>query len=129
MLAYGDRLRRVEIDADGLAEYWIDRLERLLRAEVRDLDVVPAAQRVDVEFGEFMTDDLATVCRILDLAGIGVTDRARRELAAYAAAHPRGRDGRVAYDLRAHFRLDPAAVRERFGFYLDAFPRIRPEVQ
>ena len=27
--AYVDRLRRVEIDADGLSTYWVDRLERL----------------------------------------------------------------------------------------------------
>ena len=32
MLAYGDRMRRVRIDADELAAYWIDRVERLLRA-------------------------------------------------------------------------------------------------
>ena len=34
MLAYGDRSRRVAIDADGLAAYWVDRIERLLRATV-----------------------------------------------------------------------------------------------
>ena len=36
MLAYGDRMRRVRIEADQLAAYWVDRIERLLRAAVRD---------------------------------------------------------------------------------------------
>ena len=31
MLAYGDRVRRVGIEADDLASYWVDRIERLLR--------------------------------------------------------------------------------------------------
>jgi hypothetical protein len=35
MLAYGDRMRRRDIDPDGLVDYWIDRIERLLRACVR----------------------------------------------------------------------------------------------
>jgi Sulfotransferase family len=129
MLAYGDRLRRVHVDADGLAAYWVDRIERLLRTAVDDIALIPPAQRVDVEFGEFMADDLAMACRILDAAGIEVTEATRAELAAYAAGNPRGRGGRVEYDLRADFGLEPAAVRDRFGFYFDAFPQVRPEVQ
>jgi hypothetical protein len=129
MLAYGDRLRRVEIDADGLAAYWIERIERLLRAAVRDLDVIPDAQRIDVEFGEFMADDLAMACRILEVAGIDLTEQARGELSAYVAENPRGRDGSIAYDLRRDFRVEPGELRERFGFYFDAFPQIRPEVE
>ena len=129
MLAYGDRLRRVEVDADGLAAYWVDRIERLLRAAVRDLDVIPPDRRVDVEFGEFMRDDLAVAHRILETAGIAVTDEASAALAAYVAGYPRGRDGSVAYDLRGHFHLEPDEVRERFRFYLDAFPQVRAEVR
>jgi hypothetical protein len=128
MLAYGDRLRRVEIDADGLARYWVDRIERLLRAAVRDLGAVPADRRVDVEFGAFMADDLGTACRILEQARIAVTDNARAALASYVAGNPRGRAGSVAYDLRGDFGLEPDAVRERFRFYFDAFPQIRAEV-
>ncbi len=128
MLAYGDRLRRREIDADGLAAYWVERIEALLRSFVRDLDLIPRAQRVDVEFGRFMADDLGMVEHIYDCAGIGMTDDARARLGAYVDAHPRGRDGRVVYDLRADFGLEPAAVRERFSFYLDRFPEIAPEV-
>lgn len=128
MLAYGDRMRRVAVDADDLAAYWVDRIERLLRAAVRDAHLIPAAQRVDVEFGEFMADDLAMATRILDVAGMEVTDRARTELTTYLAGNPRGKDGRVVYDLRGDFGLEPAELHERFSFYYDAFPQITQEV-
>jgi hypothetical protein len=128
MLAYGDRLRRREVDADGLATYWVDRIERLLRAAVVDIGRIEATRRVDVEFGAFMADELGTVERILDAAGIGMSDPARRQLEAYIRTNPRGKNGRLAYDLRRDFHLDPNEVRERFGFYFDAFPQVRAEV-
>jgi Sulfotransferase family len=128
MLAYGDRLRRSEIEADELASYWVDRVERLLRAAVRDAHVVPTAQRVDVEFNEFMADDLAMAERILEVAGQPADDRTRAELSAYLAGSPRAKDGRMVYNLREDFNLDPDSLYERFGFYLDAFPQIEREV-
>ena len=128
MLAYGDRSRRVEVDADGLAAYWVDRIERLLRAAVRDADLIPADQRIDVEFGEFMRDDVAMASRILEMAGLDVGDDTRAQLEAYVAGNPRGRDGRIVYDLRGDFHLEPAELYERYAFYFDAFPQITPEV-
>jgi hypothetical protein len=128
MLAYGDRLRRVHVEVDELAWYWIDRIERLLRAAVRDTHLIPPGQRVDVEFGEFMADDLAMATRILDAAGLELTDLARGALLAYLARNPRGKEGRVVYDLRADFGLEPDDLYERFAFYFEAFPSIRREV-
>jgi len=128
MLAYGDRMRRVEVDAPGLAEYWVDRVERLLRAAVRDAHLISVDQRVDVEFGEFMQDDLAMAAKILQTAGMELTDTARAELEGYLAGNPRGKDGRVVYDLRRDFGLDPDDLYQRFEFYFDAFPQIDREV-
>ncbi len=128
MLAYGDRNRRLEIDADGLAAYWVDRIERLLRAAVRDAHLIPAAQRVDVEFGAFMADDLAMALGIIDRSGLGATADARDRLAAYVAGNPRGRDGRIVYDLRTDFGLDPDELHERFAFSFEAFPTVTREV-
>jgi hypothetical protein len=128
MLAYGDRMRRVDVEADDLASYWVDRVERLLRAAVRDAHLIPASQRIDVEFGEFMSDDLAMAGRILEVAGIELTDTAREQLGTYLAGNPRGKEGRVVYDLRGDFRLEPEDLYDRFAFYLEAFPQIRREV-
>ena len=128
MLGYGDRNRRLEVGLDELAAYWVDRIERLLRAAVRDVHLIPDGRRVDVEFGEFMTDDLGMAVRVLETAGLEVTDTARTQLAAYVDGNPRGKDGRIVYDLRADFGLEPEELYERYGFYLDTFPQIRREV-
>ena len=128
MLAYGDRNRRVEIEPDGLASYWVERIEALLRAAVRDASCVPPAQRVDVEFSEFMSDDLAMARRILSAAGMGATEESERAMGEYLDGNPRGRDGRVVYDLRGDFGLEPDQLYDRYGFYFEAFPQVRREV-
>ncbi len=46
----------------------------------------------------------------------------------YMDSHPRGKDGRVVYDLAGDFNLDSAELRERFRFYTDAYP-MKLEVQ
>lgn len=129
MLAYGDRHRRVEVEADDLADYWIDRVERLLRAAVRDVGRIPADRRVDVEFGAFMADDVGMAERIITAAGLEVTPACHDGLVDYVDSNPRGRAGRVVYDLRADFGVDPDALYERYAFYFDAFPQIDREVE
>jgi hypothetical protein len=128
MLAYADRTRRTRVGADELAAYWLDRYEVLLRAAVRDAHLIADAQRVDVEFGEFMSDDVAMAIKILETAGLEISETVRKELADYMAGNPRGKDGKVVYDLRADFRLDPDELHERFAFYFEAFPQVRREV-
>jgi hypothetical protein len=75
-----------------------------------------------------MADELGTLQRIYEAAGIELTETARAEIGAYQAAHPRGKEGRVVYDLRGDFATTPEQVRERFGDYLDQFP-VSIEVQ
>ena len=79
-------------------------------------------------FHEYMADEIGTIQRVYDAAGIELTDRARAEIEAYQAAHPRGKQGRVVYDLRRDFSTTPDEVRSRFGAYLDRFD-VRSEVQ
>lgn len=121
MLAYGDRVRRTRVDPPAVAAYWIDRVERLLRACVRDRGLVPDSQSLDVRFHEFMADDVGMVERIYALAGLPMTAEARASLDAYMADHPRGKHGRILYDLKGDFGVDPDALRERFAFYTECF--------
>lgn len=122
MQAYSSRIQRTEIDAGWLAEYWTDRVEHLLRACLKDRQVWPEAQSIDVPFHTFMADDVAMVSRIMDKADMPLTPQARREIAAYMQAHPRGKEGRIVYHLKRDFGIDPDALRQRFQFYFDAFP-------
>jgi hypothetical protein len=127
MLAYGARMNYRTPKPEWYLDYWTDRIRRLLEASVRDRALLPAARTIDVLFHEFMADDLATVERIYDVAGLAMTDTARGQIAAYLREHPRGKEGQVLYDLRRDFGADPAAVREPFGFYFERFP-VKTEV-
>jgi hypothetical protein len=122
MLAYGDRIRRKRVDPPAVAAYWIDRVERLLRSCVRDRERIPASQSLDVMFHEFMADDVATVEQIYALAGLPMTPEARASLERYMAENPRGKHGRIVYDLKGDFGIDPDELRQRFEFYFEAFP-------
>jgi hypothetical protein len=116
------------VEPDELAAYWLERIEQLLRASVRDLDLVPPAQRVEVEFGRFMADEMGTVEQILAAAGLPPDEDARRQVDLHRESHPRGLGGRIVYDLRADFGLEPDVVRRHFDFYFERFPQVRAEV-
>lgn len=114
-------------DIAAHVEYWVDRIERMLRAYMRDADIVPAAQRVDLMFQDVMADDVGSAQKVLNAAGLPTTAESLADMHDYMAAHPRGKDGRVVYDLAGDFNLDKAALREKFSFYTDRFP-VRKEV-
>ena len=126
MNAYGSRLRCSYVDMGAIGAYWVDRVERLLRACVRDRALVPAHRSLDVVFHEFMANDIATVEQVYDLAGLPMTNAARASLKRFLDDNQRGKYGRVVYDLKGDFGIDPDALRERFSFYFEAFP-IRAE--
>ncbi len=121
-IAYVIRTRERVVDPDYYLHYWIDRVERLLRAYVRDVELIPAAQRFDVFFDEFVRDDLGTVERVYDAAGLELTPGARAEIQEYQRDHVRGKYGAIDHDLRRDFGIDPDELRSRFSFYLDRFP-------
>jgi len=121
MLAYGQRMSRRQVMTGELLAYWTDRVERLLRTCVRDRAALPAAQSIDVPFHELIKDDVGWVEKIYTKAGLKLTDRARAELSGFVEDH-REDYGRVVYDLKGQFGVDPDALRERFDFYYQAFP-------
>ncbi|KRA85678.1 hypothetical protein ASD91_19925 [Pseudomonas sp. Root68] len=126
MIAYGDRIRRHTVDVKALARYWTDRVEHLLRACVRDRDSVPVGQSLDVLFDDYMADQQTVIERIYAMAGLPLTADAKARIQAYLNANPRGKHGRVIYDLKGDFGVDIAALRERFGFYYERFS-VKPE--
>lgn len=122
MMAYLDRLRRHEADLPGLAEYWIGRIERLLRKCVEDRASIPQGHVIDVMFHDYMANQMGTIERICAANGLEITDQARARFAAYIDDNQRHKHGRVHYDLAGQFGVDIGALRERFAFYYEAFP-------
>lgn len=107
--------------------YWVDRIEHMLRAYMRDMDTIPAERRIDLMFQDVMADDVGSAQTVLTAAGLPPSEESARDMQRYMEEHPRGRDGRVVYDLEGNFGLDLKALRERFRFYTDHFP-VRLEV-
>jgi hypothetical protein len=121
-LAYVIRTREKRVDPDWYFEYWVDRVERLLSAYVRDIEALPEDAQFHVPFDEFVQDDLAMVERIYDAAGLPLTDDARAEITAYRDSHERGKYGAIDHDLRRDFGADPEELRRRFAFYTERAP-------
>lgn len=121
MLAYGDRLRRKEIDPDGLVDYWIDRVERLLRACVRDRDLIASDQSMDIPFRQLNGNEMPILETLYGYNGTEFTAETQAAFRGYLDANPRGKHGQLRYDLRGHFGRSPEEVRSRFGFYFDRF--------
>lgn len=128
MVAYGQRTSRSSIDLAGVLGYWSDRVAHLLRACVRDRECVAQAQSIDIPFHDFMAADLAMVARLYDKAGLEMTEQSRGQLERFIREHPRGKHGRIVYNLREDFGMEPAQLRSRFDFYFDRFP-VQVEVE
>lgn len=122
MLTYGARTLYRSPRPTWYRDYWTDRIGRLLDAFGRDRHLLVDERTVDVYFHEYMDDEIGTLQRIYDAAGIELTGQALDEIEAYRAAHPRGKEGRVVYDLRRDFDTTPEAIRSRFEDYLNRFP-------
>lgn len=72
---------------------------------------------LDVDYGDFVDDPVATAGRIYDRFGMEAGDELRGAWQAHVAAHPQGEHGEHDYTLE-EFGLSAAAIRDRFAAYL-----------
>ncbi|QLL07276.1 sulfotransferase family protein [Mycobacterium vicinigordonae] len=121
MMAYSDRLRRTSINPDWLLEYWTDRVHRLLSACVRDRGLVPNERSIDIGFHQLNGNEMQLLTELYHRGGVELTGKATRSFQAYLGSNPRGKHGRIRYDLQRHFGVSADDLRARFGFYFDRF--------
>jgi hypothetical protein len=120
MISYTARLHLASVDPKAIGRYWAARGEDLFGACVRDRDVLPAGQSVDIRFDDFMANETATVDAVYRLAGQPMTDIARTAMSGFVASHPRGRHGGVRYQPEA-IGVDVAERRAALKFYIERF--------
>ncbi|MGD1283200.1 sulfotransferase [Mycobacterium seoulense] len=121
MMAYSDRLRRTSIDPEWLLDYWSDRVQRLLGACVRDRELVPAERSIDINFHQLNGNEMPVLEGLYHCGGVELTPKVRALFEKYLAGNPRGKHGRVNYDLHRHFGITADELRGRFDFYFDKF--------
>lgn len=120
MISYHARVLQKEVNTVAIAHYWADRIEDFLRAFIKDRHLVPESQACHVKFRDFMKDEMGTLKKIYAAAEQPLSESSVAAMENYALTHPRGRYGRIVYDL-AEFGLDAASLQERFRFYTDEF--------
>ncbi len=120
MVAYGKRSNYVGVDPVETGQYWLDRIEIMLRAVVRDRDLIPADQVIDSDFIGFMDDNIGRTKQLYAFADQPFDDTVHGALEHYLATHPPGRHGKIDYQL-SDFGTTDEEIRERFRFYTDAF--------
>jgi hypothetical protein len=126
MSAYGRRLVQRTIDPKRIGREVAAMVQHRFDAAVRDVHLVPPAQRCDVHFDAYMKDPIAAVRRVLDFADLDASEATLARFRRYQDEHPRGKLGRVVYRY-ADVGLDPAelrrasrAYREKFGVRAEA---------
>jgi Sulfotransferase family len=120
MITYSARMHRSPVPVRQIAEAWIDRLEDMLTALVRDRDTIGPDRSSDIRFDDFMANELCVAEHVYALAGEPFTEQARTAIADYLAGHRRGRLGNVetSYEM---FGLQEDTLRARFAPYVERF--------
>jgi Sulfotransferase family len=120
MITYSARMHRSVVPVEEIATAWIDRLELMLTALVRDRNVIGPDRSIDVRFDDFMADELGVAEQVYGLVGEPVADEARAAMTGYLAGHQRGRLGKVVTSCEM-FGLDEDDLRARFAPYVNRF--------
>lgn len=119
---YAARILRKRINPEEQSGYWIDRYRRLLERCVRDRDVLPEAQTIDLYFHEWIKNPDTILREIYKRADLPLTDQTLGELHAYLAAHETAQQGKIVYNLERDFGLTAGDIRKHFDFYFERFP-------
>jgi hypothetical protein len=122
MNAYTNRMRCQNVNLEDVVKHSRMIQDCLLQGLVRDVSVLPPAQTKHVFFHEYMADNMGVLGEIYDLAGIGLDQNTRASIEKYIKDHPRGRAGKVKYDLEGQFGIKRDDLYQEFSYYMDAFP-------
>jgi hypothetical protein len=122
MFTYAARFSRSPVRPHECAEYALQLMKCQLDALVRDAQHLPPERTEHVYFHAFMADDFGTLERIYARAGLDLDAKTRGAMEHYIATHPRGRHGRILYDIEEDFGIERDRVYALFEDYMQAFP-------
>jgi hypothetical protein len=89
---------------------------------VRDRDVLPPEQTIDVYFHDWIGNPDPILKEIYRIADIPLTDQALAELHTYLNEHGEQAKGKIIYNLERDFQVTAEELRKPFAFYFDRFP-------
>lgn len=121
MLVYTARLGRDPVLPQQIANYWVDRVEKMLTSCMNNASCLPVSNTIHVRFADFMADDIGTIERIYALAEHPLTPGIRAAMSGYIDNNPRGKHGLIRYDLEGDFGMDREELYRRFAPYMERF--------
>jgi len=104
----------------GLGEVTLDFCATSLERGYAVRDAADPARFLDLRFADFVSDGVAAVRRIYDHFELPLSAEAEEAMTGHVRENPRGKHGAHEYDL-GRYGLTEAAVRDRFGWYIDRF--------
>jgi hypothetical protein len=122
MWLYASRILRTKTDPQEPKGYWIDRYRILLERCVRDHDVLPPEQTVDIYFHQWIKNPDPILKDIYSKAGLPLDADTLATLHRYHAEHDPGVKGRVVFNLERDFDITASEIRNDFEFYFNRFP-------
>lgn len=128
MVAYGHRMNARKVDPVGVGRYWAARTEDLLRASVEHRHLIPEGHAMDVRFHEYMADQMGMLKRVYEFIQRPLTADVFEAMQSFIAANPKGKHGKVLYDLKP-LGLSETERRRALRFYQEYFgvPDEQPE--
>ena len=122
MIVYSSRMYSSGPPVHDIAASWVGRLQLLLSALLRDRDIVGPDRSMDLQFDDFMADQLGAVEQVYRLAGEPMTHESHDAIEKYLASHQRNRFGKVHTSCEM-FGVDEQDLRGRFAPYVERFLR------
>ena len=103
-----------------IGEFWGQTWEKAMRRFVEFRESGKAKNAFDMQFSEFVKDQVAMVKRIYQHFGLPLPATTEQRMRDFVAGKPKDRHGTHRYKAE-QFGLDPVAERERYRFYQDYF--------
>jgi len=120
MIAYGSRMQQRRPDPVEIGRRWAALVENMLRASVRDRQLLPASQVMDLRFHEYMKDNFATLERVFAFCEEPFDAATQARVRAFLDENPKGKHGTIDYRLE-DLGLDARELRLRLRFYCERF--------
>jgi hypothetical protein len=122
LITYLRSMASDHLDPHAIGADWTARLARGLEQtmRVRDEHRLDSARVFDMQFTEFVADEIAMVRRIYTHFGIAFSTEAESRMRRFLAANPADKHGRHRYRL-ADAGLDAATERRRYAAYQDRY--------
>ncbi|HEY9266484.1 MAG TPA: sulfotransferase, partial [Mycobacterium sp.] len=120
MVAYSSRMYSASPPVREIGASWVNRLDLMLSALIRDREVIGAGRSMDIRFDDYMADQIGVAAKVYELAGEAMTGDDRAAIDRYIAEHKRNRFGRV-QSSGEMFGVDEEDLRQRFAPYVRRF--------